>query len=149
MAKNEKLNNDESIKIEFGDYLQHLMTEAGLSLQGLGREAQVTAGYINRVVRKETTQKGPMIPSPEILRKLAPPLNVSYVDLMRAAGHLNDVIERPDLYQLILSGNVKLDGIEITDIEFAKKLVKLIRSTLELSEDWLRIKEKQKKNFKK
>lgn len=148
MGKNKEQNKDESLKIEFGDYLQHLIEEQGLSLQGLGREAQVTAGYINRVVRKETTQKGPMIPSPEILKKLAPPLSVSYVDLMRAAGHLDEFMEKPDLYQLILAGLVRIDGMVITDIEFAKKLVVLIKSTLELSEDWLRMTKKQEKNLK-
>lgn len=131
--------------IEFGDYLKHVRENLGISIQELCRRSEVTAGYINRIERKQKSGGTglPMLPSPQILEKLAPHLKVSYHDLMRAAGHLKDVPEKPDLYQLLLAGLVKVEGQVITDINFAQKIVDIIKAILALGEDWQDIKQKQ------
>ena len=113
-----------------------------MSIQELYRKSGVTAGYINRLERKEKTGDDgtPMLPSPQILAKLAPHLKVDYHDLMRAAGHLKDVIEKPDLYQLMLAGLVKVEGKDITDPKFAQKIIDIIKASLDLAEEWHNIK---------
>jgi transcriptional regulator with XRE-family HTH domain len=139
------LVNKDSSKWLFGDYLKHTRESLNISIQELSRRSGVTAGYINRLERGEKTTSGnePITPSPQVLKKLAPHLEVDYHDLLRAAGHLDDVIHKPDLYQLLLGGKVKIHGVDIEDLNFAQKIIDIIEATLNLSEEWVEIKNKK------
>ncbi|MGB9866744.1 MAG: transcriptional repressor LexA [Bacillota bacterium] len=70
--------------MSFGKYLKSLRERKGFSVRQLALLAGISNGYLSQV---ETGQRG--TPSPEILKKLAKPLGVSYEELLRAAGYLS------------------------------------------------------------
>lgn len=70
--------------VDFGKYLRSLREKKGLSMGKLAKLAGISQPYISQI---ESGQRG--IPSPEILKKLHRPLNVSYADLMDYAGYLS------------------------------------------------------------
>lgn len=70
--------------IAFGKYIKKLREDRGLTIRQLEFYSNVSNSYLSLV---ENGKRG--IPSPEILKKLAPVLKVPYEDLMAAAGHLN------------------------------------------------------------
>ncbi|NMO97450.1 helix-turn-helix domain-containing protein [Paenibacillus lemnae] len=67
---------------EFGSYLRELRKNANLTMRKLDSLSGVSHSYISQLERGE---RG--IPSPDILKKLADPLNISYMDLLHKAGH--------------------------------------------------------------
>ncbi|MBD7966249.1 helix-turn-helix domain-containing protein [Fictibacillus norfolkensis] len=67
---------------EFGAYIKTLRKNNGFTLIDLGEQTQLSQPYLSQI---ENGKKG--IPSPEILRKLAEPLGVSYINLMEKAGY--------------------------------------------------------------
>jgi transcriptional regulator with XRE-family HTH domain len=69
--------------MEFREYLQAKREDRHFSLRQLGALAGVSGSYLSLV---ESGQRG--IPSPDILRKLAGPLQVPYEELLAAAGYL-------------------------------------------------------------
>ena len=79
---------------------------AGLSTRELERLSGVSKAYISQM---ETG--GRNVPTPDILRKLAPHLKVSYEDLMKAAGYI-DIPAEPKYAQL--------KAVSLTD-EYAAK----------------------------
>lgn len=70
---------------EFGSYLKSLRKKKGLTLTELGDLIGYSNPYLSQI---ENGKKG--IPSPDILKKLAEPLGVSYAELMRKAGYFDD-----------------------------------------------------------
>ncbi|GIP40790.1 hypothetical protein J31TS4_40700 [Paenibacillus sp. J31TS4] len=70
--------------VEFGEYLKNLRENAGLSMGQLSRAAKVSQPYISQL---ESGQRG--VPSPEIIKKLHSPLNISYSEMMFKAGHID------------------------------------------------------------
>ncbi|WP_084413464.1 helix-turn-helix domain-containing protein [Desulfovirgula thermocuniculi] len=70
---------------EFGRYLQHLRKKRGLTIRQVELASGVSNSYLSQI---ENGKRG--IPSPEILKKLAPVLHVSYKELMVKAGYLDD-----------------------------------------------------------
>lgn len=71
--------------MKIGSYIQKLRKEKDLSINQLALYSKVSAAHISRIERELRD------PSPEILRKLAPVLKVSYEELMRVAGYIDDV----------------------------------------------------------
>lgn len=69
----------------FGEYLRRLRNEQRLSLRELESKSGVSCSYL---VQIETGKKPP--PQAEILKKLAPVLNVPVKDLLKAAGYLDE-----------------------------------------------------------
>jgi transcriptional regulator with XRE-family HTH domain len=70
---------------EFGEYLRKLREFKSLSTHELAELSGVSQSYISHV---ETARKT-NVPSPDILKKLAEPLGVSYAELMVKAGHVS------------------------------------------------------------
>lgn len=71
--------------MEFGDYLKKLREENKLSLRQLALYSKVSASYLSQI---ESGARG--VPKPEILSKLHKPLKVSYEELMKAAGYIEE-----------------------------------------------------------
>ncbi|WP_068778207.1 helix-turn-helix domain-containing protein [Paenibacillus sp. GM2] len=70
---------------KFGNYLRSLRKGKDMTLKQLSEATELTIGYLSNI---ENGRRG--IPSPEILKKLADPLGVSYGELMFYAGYLNN-----------------------------------------------------------
>ncbi|GIP60580.1 helix-turn-helix domain-containing protein [Paenibacillus woosongensis] len=70
---------------EFGQYLKGLRTESKLTLKQLSEKTKLTIGHLSNI---ENGRRG--IPSPNLLKKLAEPLNVPYGELMYHADYLSN-----------------------------------------------------------
>lgn len=68
---------------EFGEYMKGIRKFAGLTLAELGEMVNLSHSYLSQI---ETGKKS--IPSPDVLRKLADALGVTYQELMVKAGHI-------------------------------------------------------------
>ncbi|MEN6462217.1 MAG: S24 family peptidase [Syntrophomonas sp.] len=79
-------------EINFGKYLKGLRDERGLTLRQVQIQSGVSDSYLSQL---ETGQRG--IPSPEFIKKLAPVYDVTYKEMLVAAGYLQptDFIQRP------------------------------------------------------
>lgn len=69
---------------EFGEYLQNKRKDKNISIRKLGELSGVSNSYLSQL---ENGKRG--IPSPEILKKLHGPLEITYDELMEKAGHIN------------------------------------------------------------
>ena len=69
---------------EFGGYLKKLREFKGLTVRKLEELSGVSSSYITNVENGKRSA-----PSPDILKKLAEPLGVSYAELMVKAGHVS------------------------------------------------------------
>ena len=69
----------------FGEYLRQKRTESGLSMRKLEELSGVSNSYLSQLERGTRS-----VPTPKILKDIAPHLNVSYEELLKAAGYLND-----------------------------------------------------------
>jgi transcriptional regulator with XRE-family HTH domain len=76
----------------FGEYLRRLRERAGISQETLAEEAEISSAYISQI---ESGRRNP--PTPDVLRRMAAPLGVPYIVLMRQADHVRDT----DLYALL------------------------------------------------
>lgn len=126
--------------VNFGEYLVSLREKNGLSIQELSRRSEVAASYIDRIEKgkKMKTVEGervPSVPSPKILERLAPHLNVSFTTLMRAAGHIKDEADgKPELLEIIGAGLAKVDGRE-PGLELSGQLAEYIRAAIGINPD--------------
>lgn len=77
---------------EFGKYLKELREEKSYSTHTLAQLAGVSQSYISHV---ESGRKK-NVPSPEILKKMAGPLGVSYEELMVKAGYWRSEYSKGD-----------------------------------------------------
>lgn len=76
---------------QFGIHLKELRNEAGLTIRQLEEKSGVSNAYLSQLENGKRS-----LPSPEILKKIHEPLNVSYEELMEKAGYValrNDVSE--------------------------------------------------------
>lgn len=80
---------------EFSQLLRQLREKRGLSLRQIEAGTGVSNAYLSQI---ESGKVGP--PSPKIIEKLASALGYSYVDLMRAAGHLHEVPTQEPILRL-------------------------------------------------
>jgi transcriptional regulator with XRE-family HTH domain len=69
--------------IKFGQYLRQLRIHRNLTIRQVEAFSGVSNSYLSQL---ENGKRG--IPSPDILKKLAPAYRVTYEELMAAAGHL-------------------------------------------------------------
>lgn len=104
---------------EFGRYLRSLRKEANLTLKSLSEATSITIGHLSNI---ENGRRG--IPSPDILRKLAPPLGVAHSDLMVQAGH----IEKPEIIDELIKIKNNEDFTEEYNVSHDLKLVLSILS---------------------
>lgn len=77
----------------FGEYLRRLRERASISQETLAEEAEISSAYISQI---ESGRRNP--PTPDVLRRMAAPLDVPYVVLLRQADHVRD----EDLYVLLV-----------------------------------------------
>lgn len=126
---------------EFGNYLKRIRIKRGLSLRELARRSEVSQSYLSLL---ESGKRG--IPTPDQLLKIAPHLNVDYIDLMKAAGYimnsheltseeeqfLKDIEEGTPLPQLIKKFKPTIDEKEITltELDFAIDVIRNLRKTI-------------------
>lgn len=66
----------------FGNEMRALRNEKNLTIRQLEELSKVSNSYISQI------EKGEKLPSPEILKKLAPHLGASHAELLIKAGHL-------------------------------------------------------------
>ncbi|HYA00013.1 MAG TPA: hypothetical protein VEK76_06640 [Candidatus Binatia bacterium] len=71
--------------VDFRDYLKERCRERGISLHRLALLCDLNQIYFYQAVNKNKDN-----PPPWVLRRAAPHLGVSYVDLMIAAGYLGE-----------------------------------------------------------
>lgn len=79
-------------KFEFGKYLRKIRKERNLTIHQVETYAGVSNSYISLLERGERD-----IPSPDILKKIAPLYKIEYSKLMETAGYINDACENPSL----------------------------------------------------
>jgi len=72
----------------FGTYFRNLREKRGLSQRQLAELAKVSNTEISRLESGERQK-----PSPIILKAVAPHLGVSYAELMKEAGYIEEVVE--------------------------------------------------------
>ena len=124
--------------MNFGEYLKSLRIKRGLNLRELARRSEISHSYLSLI---ESGKRG--IPKPEHLLKLAPPLDVDYMDLMKAAGYvineseftseeaefLKGLKEGTSLTELFEKHKPTLDGKELTqkEIDFAITIIRNLR----------------------
>jgi len=102
-------------KYEFGKYLRLLRGKK--STRQIEMMTGVSKSYLSLIERGERD-----IPSPEILRKLAPAYKVSYEHLMKLAGYIHDNSDDA----LLLNEDAlpyELKGIGIEELKVAKEIV--------------------------
>ncbi len=125
-----------------GEYIKILRKEKGLSQRSLGELANVSNTEISRIESGERIN-----PSPEILKALAPYLGVDYLDLMRKANYLEEVIDHENYTETIFRDD---EGNLADIVRKAKNIIEkdqelftiMTRATDELSkEDLDKIKE--------
>lgn len=130
-------------KMKFNDYLKTLRIKKGLTLRELARRSEVSQSFLSLV---ERGKRG--IPKPEQLLKLAPHLNVDYMELMKAAGYvtaeheftseeaefLKGLEEGESLLDLFEKHKPTLDGKELTntEIDLAITIIRNLRQTKDL-----------------
>jgi len=109
---------------EFGNYLKQLREDNDLTLRQVNTLSEVSDSYLSQI---ETGKRG--IPSPEILKKLAPIYNVTYEHFMQKAGYLDNIIQ----YELehIVPKTIKIlrenkTSINLKDDEKIAKMIKII-----------------------
>src|SRR2546427_8548914 len=71
--------------VDFRDYLRRKCREQNISLHRLAVRCDLNQIYFYQAVNKNKEN-----PPPWVLRRAAPHLGVSYVELMIAAGHLTE-----------------------------------------------------------
>lgn len=70
--------------LTIGEYIKKIREEKNLSLNQLALYSGVSAAHLSRI------ERGLREPSPEVLRKIAAALKVSYEELMKVAGYLDE-----------------------------------------------------------
>lgn len=73
--------------LEFGGYIRRLRHAKALTLVDLSKASGVSQPYLSQI----ENGKAASVPSPDILKKIADPLDVRYEELMLQAGHLTFV----------------------------------------------------------
>lgn len=126
--------------MDFGRYLKELRIKRGFSMRELSRRSNVSQAYISQI------ERGERHPKPEVIFKLAPPLDISYVKLMNSAGYLvkDEEFTQEELDYLkgieegtniidLIKHKPLLDGKEVTlsELEFAINIIRTYREQKE------------------
>ncbi|MGI5871857.1 MAG: helix-turn-helix domain-containing protein [Bacillota bacterium] len=78
-------------KMSFGEFIEHLRKEKGLSMRQVAELAKISHTEVKRIedgVRKQ--------PSPQVLRLLAKALDTPYEELMEQAGYIDETPEKKE-----------------------------------------------------
>ncbi|MGM0807574.1 MAG: helix-turn-helix domain-containing protein [Bacillota bacterium] len=125
--------------MNFGKYLEELIIRRGLSLRELGKRAGISHSFLSLVINGKRGT-----PSPEQLLKLAPHLEIDYMELMKNAGYVTEDIEfdKEELEFLdkldsrvpiveLLKLNPTIDDKEVTEteLELAIDVIRSLRKT--------------------
>lgn len=100
----------------FYNQLKDIRKQKGFTIREVAHRSGVSAAYISQL---ENGNRG--IPSPDIIQKLSDGLNVSYTELMKAAGYLEAKPSPPsssepiNLRRFIMNNSIILDGIVLSD----------------------------------
>ncbi|MBI3966689.1 MAG: helix-turn-helix transcriptional regulator [Chloroflexi bacterium] len=89
-----------------GKLLRELRRSRRLTMRELADVAGISAGYVQQLeVGLDPRSGRPIRPSPDVLRRLADPLGVTYEALMTAAGYLEEsgALARADGHRRTLS----------------------------------------------
>lgn len=89
--RGEPFMNEHQIK-EVGLYIKKIREERKLSLRQLSERSGVSHAYLSQI---ENGKRG--VPSPDIIKKISPHLNVPYQELMKVAGHITEDISEGSL----------------------------------------------------
>ncbi|KZE68011.1 hypothetical protein AWM68_17725 [Fictibacillus phosphorivorans] len=102
--------------MDLSKFIKETRIKQGLTMRKLASKAQISQAYISQI------ERGERHPQPDILRKLAVPLDVPYNKLMNIAGFLaegqsaSSLSAKSSIYE-ILKYKPTLGGEEITEIE--------------------------------
>ena len=93
---------------DIGHFIKRTRKEKGLTLMRLQKLSGVSNSYLSQI------ENGLFQPSPEILKKLEEPLEVSYFDLMVKAGYWDKEESgwRKDLYE-VTQGESSMDDVKL------------------------------------
>jgi transcriptional regulator with XRE-family HTH domain len=129
----------EVLEMDLGSYIKELRIRSGLSTRELARRSGVSQAYVSQI---ESGKK--KSPSPEQLMKLAPPLGVDYMDLMKVTGYVmpdeNFSIEEIQFLQEIEQGTplvelikhkpvIDQEQVTKSELEFAVDVIRSLRET--------------------
>ena len=110
--------------MKFGEYIKAIRKEKDLTQKQLGDLAGFSNTEISRIESGDRQK-----PSPAILKAIAPHLNISYGELLKQAGYLEEVIEHTGYTEHVF----KDDDGKLADI------VKKIKEMQEIDSDWANI----------
>ena len=111
--------------MNFGDYLKEIRKEKGLSQRQLAELSGISNTEISRLESGNRVN-----PSPKTLKAIAPNLGVSYGDLLKKAGYIDETIDN-DSFNLgddrtlsLASKPLPNEFNNIKDVEFIKLMIK-------------------------
>lgn len=110
--------------MKFGEYIRKLRKEAGLTQKELGDLAGFSNTEISRIESGDRQK-----PSPAILKAIAPFLGVTYEDLLKQAGYLEEVIQHSGYTEHVF----KDEEGKLADI------IKKAKEMQEMDSDWANI----------
>jgi transcriptional regulator with XRE-family HTH domain len=110
--------------MKFGEHLKALRKEKNLTQKELGELAGFSNTEISRIESGDRQK-----PSPAILKAIAPHLGVSYEELLKWAGYLEEVIQHPGYTEHVFKDE---DG-RLADI------VKKAKEMQEIDSDWANV----------
>jgi transcriptional regulator with XRE-family HTH domain len=110
--------------MKFGEYLKALRNEKSLTQKELGELAGFSNTEISRIESGDRQK-----PSPIILKAIAPHLGVSYEELLKRAGYLEEVIHHSGYTEHVFKDE---DG-KLADI------VKKAKEMQEIDSDWANV----------
>lgn len=84
------------LSTELGKYVEIIRIDKGLSQRQLAEKAGISNTEVWRIESGKRKN-----PSPLVLKALAPQLGVSYEDLMKKAGYIEDTINNSDFYEKV------------------------------------------------
>ncbi|RXT02876.1 helix-turn-helix domain-containing protein [Ammoniphilus sp. CFH 90114] len=114
----------------FGDFLRESRLQQKLSIRKLERLSGVSNAYISQI---ENGNRG--IPSPEILRKIAEPLGLSYEELLEKAGYVDTpTSDSMDLEEVFKNISITFKGRELNDHQ-KNSMLNFVKTLIEMSEE--------------
>ncbi|WP_134702716.1 helix-turn-helix domain-containing protein [Ammoniphilus sp. YIM 78166] len=114
----------------FGAYLRESRKQKKLSIRKVERLSGVSNAYISQI---ETGNRG--IPSPEVLRKIAEPLGITYEELLEKAGYVDaPPSDSTDLEDIFRNMTVTFKGRELNDHQ-KHSMLSCVKTLIEMSEE--------------
>lgn len=110
-------------KFEFGNMLRELRIRKKLRIRDVEKLSDVSNSYLSFMERGERD-----IPSPDILKKLAPVYSIEYIELMKLAGYITDKEEAIEKLKAAPDGTALIDAVANADNIDINRLIKAIES---------------------